>query len=132
GTSPGQGTLSTENTTTSQRSGASTDDLSSTQVLTLTSHQSKVELLTVLGVPDQPRELCKRLNATVLTTIFPSPPESACWAANSSTLIARSTPLTGSRGRGSRTTSQRIGPSQPGRDALPCRDAVAAAFSCRD
>ncbi|MQM08347.1 hypothetical protein Taro_041202, partial [Colocasia esculenta] len=29
-----------------------------------------------LGVPDQPRELCKRLNATVLTTVFPSAPES--------------------------------------------------------
>ncbi|MQL90708.1 hypothetical protein Taro_023309 [Colocasia esculenta] len=29
-----------------------------------------------LGVPDQPRELCKRLNAAVLTTIFPFAPES--------------------------------------------------------
>ncbi|MQM21775.1 hypothetical protein Taro_054820 [Colocasia esculenta] len=29
-----------------------------------------------LGVPDQPRELCKRLDATVLTTVFPSTPES--------------------------------------------------------
>ncbi|MQM21545.1 hypothetical protein Taro_054588 [Colocasia esculenta] len=30
----------------------------------------------VLGVPDQPRELCKRLDAAVLTTVFPSTPES--------------------------------------------------------
>ncbi|MQM09890.1 hypothetical protein Taro_042776 [Colocasia esculenta] len=30
-----------------------------------------------LGVPNQPRELCKRLNVVVLTTIFPSALESA-------------------------------------------------------
>ncbi|MQL68255.1 hypothetical protein Taro_000554 [Colocasia esculenta] len=30
----------------------------------------------ILGVPDQPRELCKRLDAVVLTTVFPSTPES--------------------------------------------------------
>ncbi|MQM15731.1 hypothetical protein Taro_048682 [Colocasia esculenta] len=29
-----------------------------------------------LGVPDQPREVCKQLNTAVLTTIFPSAPES--------------------------------------------------------
>ncbi|MQL69256.1 hypothetical protein Taro_001546 [Colocasia esculenta] len=60
------------------------------------------------------RELYKRLSAAVQTSFSPQLQSPLTWAANSSSLIARSTPSTGSRGRGSQeteTTSERDKPS---------------------
>ncbi|MQL70385.1 hypothetical protein Taro_002708 [Colocasia esculenta] len=93
GTPPGQGTLAMESTTTSQgRTQSNTTvtavvwpDYSPTPGLSKR-FQGRKERgnekrtswtalgrtpKTDLGVPVQPRELCKRLNATVLTTVFP-------------------------------------------------------------
>ncbi|MQL88558.1 hypothetical protein Taro_021125 [Colocasia esculenta] len=112
--------------------GASTDVLSSTRVLTLTSRQSESGRTTVprlaslrgsgaakseavrrrTGWPapgrtpncprrHHPRELCKRLTRHCPNHHFPLSSGVRQVAANSSTLVARSTPSTGSRGRGS-------------------------------
>ncbi|MQL78740.1 hypothetical protein Taro_011152 [Colocasia esculenta] len=94
-TLPGQETLATENTTTRTQSSTTVivvvwPDYSPTSGLSKrfrgrkergsekrTDWPAPGRTPNDLSVPDQLRELCKRLNATILTTIFPSAPESA-------------------------------------------------------